>query len=121
MRVAGLLVCGVVLCSSVADAARRGVTAEDFFAFENITDAHISPDGKQVAYVRTTIDQKRNRRDASIWVVAIDGHSAPVRLTAEGANSNSPRWSPDGSRLAFLSTRAIPGSDTPPVAQIWVL
>ena len=43
----------------------RGVTAEDYFAFESIGDAHISPDGKQVAYVLTTVDQKRNRRVTS--------------------------------------------------------
>src|SRR5215469_6424019 len=85
--------------------AKRGVTPEDYFAFENLNDAHISPGGKQVAYVLTTVDQKRNRRNTSIWVVDTNGGSAPRRLTAEGVNSNSPRWSPDGSRLAFLSAR----------------
>lgn len=107
-----------------ADAAKRGVTPEDYFAFETISDAHISPDGKQVAYVHTTVDQKRNRRDNSVWVVAIDGHSAPRRLTAEGFNSTSPRWSPDGTRLAFVSTRSTPAADTtsePARPQICVL
>ena len=89
-----------------ADSAKRGITAEDYFAFESISDAHISPDGKQAAYVLTTVDRQKNRRDSSIWLVAIDGKSAPRRLTAEGANSTSPRWSPDGSKLAFLSARA---------------
>jgi Tol biopolymer transport system component len=58
-----------------------------------------------VAYVVTTVDQAHSRRDSSIWVVATDGQSAPRRLTTEGVNSSSPRWSPDGSRLAFLSSR----------------
>src|ERR1700722_14437079 len=89
-----------------ADSTRRGITAEDYFAFESIADAHISPDGQQAAYVLTTVDRQKNRRDASIWMVSIDGKSAPRRLTAEGANSTSPRWSPDGSTLAFLSARA---------------
>jgi dipeptidyl aminopeptidase/acylaminoacyl peptidase len=89
-----------------ADSARRGVTAEDYFAFESISDAHISPDGKQAAYVLTTVDRQKNRRDSSVWMVAIDGKSAPRRLTTEGVNSTSPRWSPDGSKLAFLSARA---------------
>ncbi|SPE42691.1 putative Uncharacterized peptidase YuxL [Candidatus Sulfopaludibacter sp. SbA3] len=92
-------------------AARRGITAEDYFAFESIADPHISPDGKQVAYVVTTVDQKKNRRENGIWVVAIDGTSAPRRLTAEGVNSTSPRWSPDGARLAFLSTRNAQASE----------
>src|ERR1039457_5289384 len=102
----------LTLAASAATLAKRGITAEDYLAFEFINDAHISPDGKQVAYVVTTIDQKRNRRNASIWVVAVDGNSAARRLTAETASSNSPRWSPDGSRLAFLSSRATQAVDT---------
>src|SRR5258708_8369933 len=102
----------LALAASAATVAKRGITAEDYFAFEFISDAHISPDGKQVAYVVTTIDQKKNRRNASIWVVAVDGRSAPRRLTAEGVNSNSPRWSPDGSRLGFLSSRSTQAADT---------
>jgi dipeptidyl aminopeptidase/acylaminoacyl peptidase len=97
----------VAVPALAADSARRGITAEDYFAFESISDAHISPDGKQAAYVLTTVDRQKNRRDSSIWMVAIDGKSAPRRLTAEGANSTSPRWSPDGSKLAFLSARAV--------------
>src|SRR5580658_4756789 len=100
-----------------ADSPRRGITAEDYFAFESIADAHISPDGKQVAYTLTTVDKAKNRRDSSIWVVAVDGRSTPRRLTAEGVNSSSPRWSPDGSRLAFVSTRtagASTGADDAP-------
>src|SRR5437763_282494 len=97
-------------------AAKRVVTPEDYFAFESIADAHISPDGKQVAWVLTTVDQAKNRRETSIWVVGIDGQSAPRRLTAAGVNSNAPQWSPDGSHLAFLSTRG-EGSER----QIWML
>jgi len=95
----------ITLALAVPAFANRGVTAEDYFAFHFPSDAHISPDGKQVAYVVTVIDQQRNRRVSSIWLVDTDGRSAPRRLTAEGVNSNAPRWSPDGTELAFLSTR----------------
>jgi dipeptidyl aminopeptidase/acylaminoacyl peptidase len=95
----------VILALAVPAFANRGVTAEDYFAFHFPSDAHISPDGKQVAYVVTVIDQQRNRRVSSVWLVDTDGRSAPRRLTAEGVNSNAPRWSPDGLELAFLSTR----------------
>jgi dipeptidyl aminopeptidase/acylaminoacyl peptidase len=91
--------------------ANRGITPEDYFAFHFLSDAHISSDGKQVAYVMTVVDQQRNRRNSSIWIVATDGRSAPRRLTAENFNSTSPRWSPDGFVLAFLSNRA---ADAPP-------
>ena len=115
----------VLLALAIPALAKRGVTAEDYFAFESINDAHISPDGKQVAYAFTTIDQKRNRRNTTIWLVPVDGSAAPRRLTAEGSNSNSPRWSPDGSKLAFLSSRNTGAQDGPaaeaPRPQICIL
>src|SRR5882672_6236853 len=112
--------CNFIVLALVLSApafANRGITPEDYFAFQSVNDAHISPDGKQVAYVVTVVDQAKNRRNNSIWLVSTDGQNAPRRLTADGVNSTSPRWSPDGSRLAFLSTRsaesAAPGAETP--------
>ena len=101
---ASIWIC-IAITAAAGSAAKRGVTAEDYFAFETLSDAHISPDGKQVAYVVTAVDQKRNRRDNSVWLVAVDGHSAPRRISVEGFSTNAPRWSPDGTRLAFLSAR----------------
>ena len=60
---------------------KRGITPEDYFAFQFISDPHISPDGISVAYVLTTIDQKKNRRESSIWVVPVDGSAAPRRYS----------------------------------------
>src|SRR5215472_12243829 len=100
-----LPIVGAALALSAPVLANRGVIPEDYFGFEFVSAASLSPDGQQVAYVRTVINQQKNRRDASIWLVAADGHSAPRRLTADGFNSNSPRWNPDGSSLAFLSNR----------------
>ena len=100
-----LLLVGLTGISNIEAQTKRGVTPEDYFSFQFVGDPHISPDGSTVAYELTTIDQKKNRRDNAIWTVAIDGHSAPRRLTAEGFNSSAPRWSPDGARLAFLSSR----------------
>jgi dipeptidyl aminopeptidase/acylaminoacyl peptidase len=120
---ASWLIAAVVSAAPAGAAPKRGITSEDYFAFESISDAHISPDGKQVAYVLTTVDQKRNRRDNSIWVVAMDGQSAPRRLTSEGVNSTSPRWNSDGSRLAFVSSRgnsALESADAPR-PQIYIL
>jgi dipeptidyl aminopeptidase/acylaminoacyl peptidase len=102
--------------------ARRGVTPEDYFSFKFIGDPHISPDGKVVVYVLTTIEQKKNRRESSIWAVPADGSSSPRRLSAEGYSSSFPRWSPDGKTLAFLSARAPDSaSDEKPRSQIYLL
>ena len=96
-------------------AQRRGITAEDYFAFENAGDPQISPDGKWVAYTVTTIDQKTNRRMSRIWIAALDGRHPAVPYTAENVSSASPKWSPDGRFMAFLSAR---GEGRP---QIWML
>jgi len=101
---------------------RRGVTPEDYFAFKFLGDPHLSPDGKLVVYVLTTIDKKKNRRESSIWVVPSDGSATPRRLSAEGFSSNSPRWAPYGKTLAFLSARATePSSNEKPKSQIYLL
>src|SRR5262249_8369956 len=85
-------------------AARRGVTPRDYYAFRNVSDARISPDGKLIAYTVTTADEKRNRRFTEIWAVPADGSRPGFQLTT-GESSRSPRWSPDGRAVAFLSIR----------------
>ncbi|MBI3401566.1 MAG: S9 family peptidase [Acidobacteria bacterium] len=104
-------------------AQTRGVTAEDYFAFETLGDPHFSPDGATIAYVVTTVDQKQNRRRSEIWTVAADGSRPPTLMTTASQSSNSPRWSPDGKAIAFISARpaAGDGNGDTPRAQVWLL
>src|ERR671917_804503 len=94
----------------VAQGARapRGITAEDYYAFEFLGDPRLSPDGRWVAYVVTTVDQRQNRRLSQIWLAATDGSRPPRQFTTSPQSSTSPRWSPDGRTLAFLSSRPAP-------------
>jgi dipeptidyl aminopeptidase/acylaminoacyl peptidase len=96
-----------------AEEARRGLTAEDYFAFEFLSDPRISPDGTMVAYVQATIDSKANKRISQVWLVRRDGTEPPRQFTAGSVSSSSPRWSPDGQSLAFLSARPTAEPATP--------
>ncbi len=120
--VASFLLLGIAGSRAASAQTKRGILPEDYFSFEVISDPHLSPDGKAVAYVVTTVDQKNNRRESSIWVTLTDGSAAPRRLSAQGLSSNNPRWSPDGKTLAILSTRNPDTSVTEaPKAQIYLL
>ena len=89
---------------------KRGVTAEDYYSFKSVSDPRISPDGKLVAFVLTTVDQKQNRRHSSIWTVRADGSQPAWQFTTGSDSASFPRWSPDGSQLGFLSSRPQPGA-----------
>jgi dipeptidyl aminopeptidase/acylaminoacyl peptidase len=79
-------------------------------------DPRLSPDGRTVAFVVTTVDEDENTYPSAIWLVPADGSSKPRRFTFGKRRDASPRWSPDGTRLAFTSTR-----DNEKAAQLYVL
>ncbi|HEX4566915.1 MAG TPA: hypothetical protein VH138_09805, partial [Vicinamibacterales bacterium] len=93
-----------ILVASSALAARP-MSITDLLTAVRVGDPQLSPDGKLVAYVRTMTDPATLKRNADIWVVAADGSSAPKLFVGGDKAENTPRWSPDGRHLAFISTR----------------
>ncbi len=96
-----------VMCLTQAPgraAAGRAMTIDDLLAAVRVTDPQLSPDGSQVVFVRTTTDLKTGKRNADLWSVPADGSSANEMIGGEGAD-NTPRFSPDGKTLAFISSR----------------
>ncbi|MBV7256215.1 S9 family peptidase [Pacificimonas sp. WHA3] len=78
-------------------------TAERVFDLEYADDPQISPDGGTIVYARKSMDRFADRNVSDLWV--IDTRSGSHRpLVAGAASSSSVRWSPDGSRLVYLTT-----------------
>ena len=74
----------------------------DVFELEWVASPQISPDGSQVVYRRRGMDIMKDRKTSRLWLINSDG-TGHVKLTNREVNESSPKWSPDGSRIAFVS------------------
>ncbi len=108
---------GVTVFSAAAFGQKRSITEKDLFNFRWIGNPQISPDGKQVAFVRIVVDEKRDSYETAIWGVSVDG--AEGHGFTSGKHDTSPQWSPDGRYLAFVRTTEKDGKPQPP--QIFIL
>ncbi|HRF94703.1 MAG TPA: hypothetical protein PLZ51_05910, partial [Aggregatilineales bacterium] len=84
-------------------ATKRPMQVDDLYNIITVEDPRISPNGEWVAYVRVTVDKEDNGYKRTIWVSPIKG-GTPRQVTRSGKDFQ-PRWSPDGSQLAFVSAR----------------
>jgi dipeptidyl aminopeptidase/acylaminoacyl peptidase len=78
---------------------------EDVYELASVSEPRISPDRRRVAYVVNRIDREENGYRAAIWVAPLDGSEEARQFTSGERRDGSPRWSPDGRWLAFVSNR----------------
>ncbi|HEX9985559.1 MAG TPA: S9 family peptidase [Thermoanaerobaculia bacterium] len=99
-----------------AGADARPLTEKDLLRFQWVGDHQLSPDGSQVVFVRTTVNEKKDGYETALWLVQARAGATPRRLT-NGPRDTTPRWSPDGQTLAFLR----PAGEKEPRPQIHLL
>ena len=112
-----------LLCSAIAiqgalgqDASKRKLALDDLYRVRDVGGPQVSPDGGWVAYTVSVPDVPKDRSDKDIWMTSWDG-SRSLRMTTSKSSEHTPRWSPDGRYLAFLSDR----DDPREVDQVWLL
>ena len=96
---------------------RRLLTVDDLAALREVSDPQISPQGEWVAYTVRETDAAADQHVSDVWMTSWDGKTT-IRLTNSPKDSeHSPRWSPDGRWLSFLSSRG----DSNDADQLWLL
>src|SRR3984885_6813160 len=99
----------LALCaaSSGSETAKPAFKPMDVFDLQWAADPEVSPDGRNIAYVRMGYDIKTDRPRGTVWLIGVDGKNE--RPLSGAPTSGSPRWSPDGARIAYIA-RAADGS-----------
>src|ERR1700738_1685532 len=118
MRNLLVAVFAVVLGFGNLFAQNRNITEKDLFDFVWIGDPQISPDGERVAFVRVTVNEKKEGYNTSIWSIPTTGGEESHQLT-KGDHDSTPRWSPDGKFLLFI--RATEKDEKPEPPQLSIL
>jgi dipeptidyl aminopeptidase/acylaminoacyl peptidase len=102
-RAIGALFLVIASALHAADSPRHPITVNELLALARVGDVQISPDGAWVAYSVATANVPANAVDSNLWMVST--REGDARQLTRTGKDRSPRISPDGKRLAFLSRR----------------
>src|ERR1700731_1716944 len=100
-----VLFASAMLSSQQMSAQRRPFDVDALLRLKRISEPQVSPDGRLIAFTVQTVDVVQNTKPKHIWIVPVDGGGSPRQITRDG-NNEPPRWTPDGRRIIFISTRS---------------
>jgi dipeptidyl aminopeptidase/acylaminoacyl peptidase len=103
-RCFAVLVISLLAGASIAFAQERRFSIDDLLKVRRVSDPQLSPKGDLVAFTITDVDKTANKSTTQVYVVPLSGGDTR-QLTNDEHSSSSPRWSPDGLTLAFISAR----------------
>ncbi len=104
----------IFCCSLCAFAqSKHPFTFEDMMQLKRIGEPAVSPDGKWVGFAAVDVSLDENTRKPHLWIVPVSGGEARRLTPATGAGEDRIRFSPDGKRVMFESSRD-------GASQIWV-
>jgi len=107
-----LLLAVVVSLQSPTLGQKRNITEKDLFNFVWIGDPQVSPDGTRIAFIRVTVNDRKDGYNTAIWMV--ETASGISRQLTRGTRDANPRWSPDGQYLMFVRSAEREGRTDPP-------
>ncbi len=114
MRTLSFVLVTLCLASTDALAQKRPVALADLYALKRVADPQVSPDGKLVVFQVANVDLGANKSSTNLWISDTVKIGPPRRLTSSIKADRHPRWSPDGTKILFESTRS--GEN-----QLWVI
>ncbi|SEN80909.1 Dipeptidyl aminopeptidase/acylaminoacyl peptidase [Mucilaginibacter gossypiicola] len=110
-----LLIATLSVVFNASAQQKKPLKPADVYRIPVVSDPQLSPDGKWVAYSVSDVDTAKDRRVSHLWMQSFDGKES-IQLTHGDEAASSPRWSPDGKYLSFLSSR-----DSKTGSQVWLI